>query len=262
MLYFQQQWQESWTYLKKFLSLEPEVPGPARSAHFFCARCGSALGRLPEALAHIDASLRLAASADKQVRSEMYLTRGSILAGLEKQEESLRDLQQALALTVLPLQQAEIHYLMGYVGEEQKRYRFALAEYNQALALDPAHWRAYFNRGMLRRDYQEDVPGALADLEQAARLQPDVAVVYYNRAGLYARLKKNAQALADYIRAIDLDPHNGAYYYGRARVYWMLGQWTQAEQDVRRAHEYGHPTGQTRIDPVRQNGPKDNATPR
>src|SRR5207247_963881 len=66
------------------------------------------------------------------------------------------------------------------------------------------------NRGVTRQA-QRDLPGALADFDEALRLRPDYAEALDNRAGVYYLLWHHVQAVADYDRAL-------ALYLQRERV--------------------------------------------
>ena len=48
----------------------------------------------------------------------------------------------------------------------------ALADYDQAIRLNPAYVDAYNNRGVVRSD-RGDADGAIADYDQAIRLNPE-----------------------------------------------------------------------------------------
>ena len=57
----------------------------------------------------------------------------------------------------------------------------AIADYNEAIRLDPKQAWAYFNRGIFRRDRME-WGKALADLDEAIRLDPRRSYAHYHRA--------------------------------------------------------------------------------
>ena len=60
------------------------------------------------------------------------------------------------------------------------QYREAIADYDQALRLDPNHAEAYHHRGIVKHNlglYGE----AIADYDQALQLDPDLAAAYHNR---------------------------------------------------------------------------------
>ncbi|TRU85433.1 MAG: tetratricopeptide repeat protein, partial [Microcystis novacekii Mn_MB_F_20050700_S1D] len=56
----------------------------------------------------------------------------------------------------------------------------AVADYNQAIKLNPDDANAYYNRGVAKYNLGDN-QGAIADYNQAIKLKPDDAIAYYNR---------------------------------------------------------------------------------
>lgn len=84
-------------------------------------------------------------------------------------------------LTVLDWNNAYYHSVMGSILQRQKRYGEAIAEYSQAIELDPDDIVSYTNRGevLLMHGILDE---ATADLDQAMRLDPDGEDEFANRA--------------------------------------------------------------------------------
>jgi tetratricopeptide (TPR) repeat protein len=73
-----------------------------------------------------------------------------------------------------------------------------------------------------------------------ARLDPNTALAYYNRAGTYYDLGKYAQAISDYNEAIRLDPNSAPNYCGRGHVYYIQGNRAKANADFATAERLWH----------------------
>lgn len=94
----------------------------------------------------------------------------------------------------------------------------ALADYNEAIKLDPNNAKAYNNRGNLYDD-RGDRDRAIADFNQAIKLDPTFAVAYNNRGTAYSNKGDNERALADYNAAIRIDPKYAEPVANRGGVY-------------------------------------------
>jgi tetratricopeptide (TPR) repeat protein len=95
----------------------------------------------------------------------------------------------------------------------------ALADYNQGISLNPKSATAYYNRGLLEDEKLNDPQGALADYNQAISLNPKFAAAYSNRGLLkYEKLNDPRGALADYNQAISLNPKFAAAYSNRGNL--------------------------------------------
>jgi D-alanyl-D-alanine carboxypeptidase len=92
----------------------------------------------------------------------------------------------------------------GFAYANKGNYDRALADFNEAIRLDPKSARAFGNRGVLyvhKRDYDK----ALADFNEAIRLDPNNALAFCNR-GRAKRNINDANGNADIAKARQLDP--------------------------------------------------------
>ncbi len=84
-------------------------------------------------------------------------------------------------------------------------------------------------------DYDE----AIADLNKAAKLRPDLAYIYYNRGNLQAISGRLPEAFDDYTRAIELNPDFAEAYYNRGLVQIYMKDTRKGCLDVSKAGELG-----------------------
>jgi tetratricopeptide (TPR) repeat protein len=96
----------------------------------------------------------------------------------------------------------------------------AIADYDQALRLDPKNAGAYDNRANAL-DARGNRDDALKDYDEALRLSPRNAYVYLNRGSLLMELGDFSGALADYARVLTINPREEAAHIGRSRIYLM-----------------------------------------
>jgi tetratricopeptide (TPR) repeat protein len=93
-------------------------------------------------------------------------------------------------------------------------YDRAIADYTEAIRLDPKGALAYNNRGNAWHD-KGDHDRAIADLTEAIRLNPKHALIYDNRGNAWHDKGDHDRAIADYTEAIRLDPKFASAYNRR-----------------------------------------------
>jgi len=100
---------------------------------------------------------------------------------------------------------------------EKGEIDLAIADYDEAIRLDPGSATAFNNRGNLWRQ-KLDYDHSIADFTEAIRLDPTYAAAYNNR-GIAWRFKDVNRAIDDYTEAIRLDPIYFAAYNNRGNAY-------------------------------------------
>jgi protein O-GlcNAc transferase len=146
--------------IERALALNPN--DPAAWTHYGLALQGQA--RFEDALAAQDRALAL-----RPGLLPARLGRGGALRALGRNEPALADYEAALAGDA---GNADAWNGRGALLRALGRIDEALESFNRALALDPGFAEALQNRGLLLWDEKKDFPAALADLEQAVRLEP------------------------------------------------------------------------------------------
>jgi tetratricopeptide (TPR) repeat protein len=166
------------------------------------------------------------------------------------------------------IDRALAHKNRGNAYLAQQDHDRALADYNEAVRLDPNFAAAYNNRGRVYLDrgdldramaefneanrvdpkyalsyggrievYVEkgDLDGAIAEASKALAMDPNSADFYGNRGGTYERKGDFPRAIADLNEAIRLEPKNGARYFGRAVASLYAGDLPKALEDFKQA---------------------------
>jgi len=122
----------------------------------------------------------------------------------------------------------------GIAFAEQGDYHGALANYDQAIKLDSNYAEAYFNRGYAY-SYLGEKQKAIADYTQVIQLKPNYAEVFHNRGAAYYHLGEKQKAITDFNQAIQLMPNNAYAYTGRGNAYLDLGEKQKAIADYNQA---------------------------
>jgi len=110
----------------------------------------------------------------------------------------------------------------------------AIADYNEALRLDPKYAIAYNNRGLAYSEKGEN-DRAIADYNEALRLDPKYAIAYNNRGLAYFRKGENDRAIADYNEALRLNPKYAIASNNRGLAYRSKGENDRAIADYTEA---------------------------
>ena len=80
---------------------------------------------------------------------------------------------------------------------------------------------------------------AIADLNKAAKLAPELPQIYYNRGNLLALSGRFPEAFADYSQAIRLDPLFAEAYFNRGLVQIYMKDTRKGLLDISKAGELG-----------------------
>jgi lipoprotein NlpI len=110
----------------------------------------------------------------------------------------------------------------------------AIADYNEAIRLDPTSARAFNNRGFAYRA-KGDLDRAIADYSEAIGIDPKDAAAFVNRGVAYRAKGDNDRAIADYSEAIRLNPKSVLAYFARGRSYLFAGSPEKALVDFNQA---------------------------
>ncbi|MDR3632374.1 MAG: tetratricopeptide repeat protein [Isosphaeraceae bacterium] len=127
------------------------------------------------------------------------------------------------------------YVLRGVLWEEMKEPDIALAEYNEALQIDPDDAEAHLRRGNLRKERKHDLKRALADYDEAIRLDPKVAAAYHERGQALLAVGRYDDAVKDFTEAVKLDPKDVGSVHGRGIAHQLKGDLGRAIDDYNAA---------------------------
>ena len=107
----------------------------------------------------------------------------------------------------------------------------AHADLDKALELNRNAVNAYVMRADIAINSKADYASALADMNEAIKLQPHFAGYFINRAFLRYKLDDYFGAMADYDYAIGLDPLNSVGWFNRGLLRAEVADNDRAIQD-------------------------------
>lgn len=115
-------------------------------------------------------------------------------------------------------------------------FESALADMNEAIKLQPRFAGLYINRAFLRYN-RDDYFGAMADYDYALELEPLNVTALFNRGLLLTEVNANDRALSDYSKVLELNPDDYRALYNRALIYGRKGDYKAATADINRVIE-------------------------
>jgi len=176
------------------------------------------------------------------------------------QDEIAGDVVAALKIKLLPTQElaktqrtanpeAYEHYLLGMDISRRDRLeasQLAAVEFQKAITLDPGYANAYAMLAIAQArgadvastqaERAEGIKRALATIDQAITLAPDLALSYARRGYLrYTRAWDWKGAASDFKRALELDPNNAELLSSYSQSLFFWGNQEEAIQLARKA---------------------------
>lgn len=111
------------------------------------------------------------------------------------------------------------------------KYTEALADFEQAIKLDSTDSRFYAHRSMVYSKLKR-YDDALDDLDVAVKIDPENSTAYNNRGNIYQELHQYKEAEVEFSYALQLDPNYAKAYYNRGLIYINLKLYKQAIDDL------------------------------
>jgi tetratricopeptide (TPR) repeat protein len=119
----------------------------------------------------------------------------------------------------------------GVAHRFKRDYDAALADYSEALRLNPSSASAYNNRGIIFR-IRHDYDRAIADYDHAIALNPDYTAAFYNRALAYTDKSDYGRAAGDFDVVLKVNPNNALARYARGLMLLKKGDTDAGNRDI------------------------------
>jgi tetratricopeptide (TPR) repeat protein len=211
-------------------------PGTPHTSWSYTVRGNQRLdrGEIDKAIADYTEAIRLDPD-----NSLAHLNRGIARVQNEQYAEAIPDLDQAIRMEPGFAQEyksllADAFVHRGADRQNLGRDEQAIADYTEALRINPENVYAYLNRGRIYF-HRGDDEGAIADFTSVLRREPKRTDVRVSRGHAHLLRKEWKEALADFNEAIRLEPNNASAYYLRSFAREAGGEEAAADADRREA---------------------------
>ena len=145
------------------------------------------MGEVPLAKGHFETAVRLI----PELASAHY-NLAVILQSENQPEDSARQYQLAIALSVDQIEKAQSHNNLGALFLQSRNFAAAKTEFNAAIKLNPSEQNSYIGRGMIEQQFW-DFDAAVADFSRAIDIAPSPLAYFW--------LGKTLEGKGDYSRA-------------------------------------------------------------
>jgi tetratricopeptide (TPR) repeat protein len=107
----------------------------------------------------------------------------------------------------------------------------AIADYGEAIRLDPTNARLYELRGVAHASRKGDFAMAIADFSEVIRLNPNSGSEYSARGKLYFKNGDMEKAISNLSTAVAREPGNPSFWYERALILLAMGRPEENRKD-------------------------------
>jgi serine/threonine protein kinase len=183
------------------------------------------------------------------VETEKATEKSEAVLPLQRPNSTKRDSNSADgAQDEVRFQDALAFFERGLAKEKKGDLDGAMADYNQAIKLNPKSALAYNDRGNTKSS-QGDLGGAMTDYNQAIKLDPRLAFPYNGRGYVRQKTGDLDGAMADFNYAIQLNPQFGLAYRNRGNAKRQKGDFDGAIADFDRAIKFSPQPGSGKVWP-------------
>jgi len=150
-----------------------------------------------------------------------FQTRADIYEDMKNYEKAKSDYTNAISLTTKDQDISDLYFDRSYkLDWKTLDYKMALDDLNKSIELDTKDAMKYWHRA-ITYDYKKDYPKAMADINKAILVYGDdvSSGLYTLRASLKEKTGDIKGAIADYQQALKLNKESASIYYNLGRLF-------------------------------------------
>jgi tetratricopeptide (TPR) repeat protein len=168
---------------------------------------------------------------EQHQRAEALVDQGRRNFDIRDYNRALADFTEAIRLNP---NLSTAYFQRARTYRELRQHDRAISDYTQVIRLNPNDWAAYHNRG---REFtaKGDYDNAIADFTEAIRINSNHAPSYIDRGFAYIRKRNWNMAIADNTEAIRLNPNSALAHNNRGSAHESAGNLRQAFADYETA---------------------------
>jgi tetratricopeptide (TPR) repeat protein len=142
-------------------------------------------------------------------------------------DAALAELNEAVALDP---KQPNTYFMRAAAYEAKKDHDKAIVDLDEAVRLDASRGDFYMLRGIVFGQKGE-LDRAIVELDQKVKLDPQATIGFSKRADIYRQKKDYDRAIADYTEVIKLEPDKAKGYVDRGWIYVLKNDLDKALAD-------------------------------
>ena len=154
---------------------------------------------------------------------------GEIMESMKNYDGALLEYKKAVEIAP---QQPGFHYALANAYWSLQSWDAATQQFREELAIDPSNCLAQWKLGNIILEQHEDAGVALADVEKALAICPNLVQARVDRARALLKLDRNEEAMKDLQTAERTNPEEPSIHFLLAQAYRALGRTNEAKAEM------------------------------
>ena len=159
----------------------------------------------------------------------MHEVSGEIMESMKNFDGALIEYKKAVEIAP---QHAGFHYSLANAYWSLQSWEAATQQFREELAIDPSNCMAHWKLGNIVLEQHEDAAVALADVDKALAICPNLVQARVDRARALLKLERNEEAMKDLLTAEQTNPEEPSIHFLLAQAYRAVGRTKEAQTEM------------------------------